>query len=73
MNYFTWSAEKNEHLKNERDVSFEQIIMHLEGGYLHDVLENPNQNKYGNQKILMVELNNYIYLVPFVEQDEYVF
>ena len=73
MRYFTWSTEKNEQLKNERDVSFEQIVMQIEEGYLHDILENPNQKKYANQKIFVVELNNYIYLVPFVEQEEYVF
>ena len=73
MKYFAWSAEKNEQLKSERDVSFEQIVMQIEEGCLHDILENPNQKKYNNQKIFVVELNKYIYLVPFIEQEEYVF
>jgi uncharacterized DUF497 family protein len=73
MKYFTWNSDKNEHLKKEREVSFEQIVLQIEQGKLHDILEHPNQQKYGNQKIFVVELNKYIYLVPFIEEEEYVF
>jgi uncharacterized DUF497 family protein len=73
MKYFIWNSDKNEQLKKERDISFEQIVIQIEEGKLHDILEHPNQEKYENQKIFVVELNEYIHLVPFVEDKEYVF
>ena len=73
MKYFIWNIDKNEQLKKERDVSFEQIVIQIEEGKLHDILEHPNQNKYRDQKIFVVELNEYIHLVPFIEDEEYIF
>jgi len=73
MKYFIWNSDKNEQLKRERDISFEQIVIQIEEGKLHDILEHPNQQKYKDQKIFVVELNEYIHLVPFVEDEEYVF
>jgi len=73
MKYFIWNSDKNEQLKRERDISFEQIVIQIEEGKLHDILEHPNQQKYKDQKIFVVELNEYIHLVPFVEDDDYVF
>ena len=73
MKYFIWNSNKNEHLKRERDISFEQIVIQIEEGKLHDILEHPNQQKYEDQQIFVVELNEYIHLVPFVEDKEYVF
>ena len=73
MKYFIWNSEKNEQLKKERDISFEQIVIQIEEGKLHDILEHPNQQKYKDQRIFVVELNEYIHLVPFVEDEKYVF
>ena len=64
MKYFTWDAEKNGKLKVERGVSFEEIVFHIERG---DVL---NQERYGGQRILVVQREDYAYLVPFVAEDE---
>ncbi|MBF0231291.1 MAG: BrnT family toxin [Desulfamplus sp.] len=69
MNYYKWNYDKNKKLKAERDLSFEQVIMHIEGGNLLDIVTHPNQSKYPNQQILVVEINNYVYLVPFVEDE----
>ena len=73
MKYFIWNSDKNEQLKGERDISFEQVVIQIEEGKLHDILEHPNQQKYKDQQIFVVELNEYIHLVPFVEDEEYVF
>ncbi len=69
MNYYKWNQEKNERLKTKRGVSFEQITMHVERGDLLDIVTHPNQLKYPNQQILVVEINNYVDLVPFVENE----
>jgi uncharacterized DUF497 family protein len=67
MDYYKWNKKKNERLKTERGISFEQIAMHIERGDLLDIATHPNHSKYPNQQILVVKINNYIDLVPFVE------
>jgi uncharacterized DUF497 family protein len=73
MKTFSWNDEKNAVLKAERQVSFEEIVLYIEMGWLLDVLEHPNQEKYKEQKIFVVQVNEYVYLVPFIETDTDVF
>ena len=70
MTYYKWDHDKNERLKAERGLSFEQVILHIERGDLIDVIEHPNQSKYPNQQMLIVKIKDYVYLVPFVENEE---
>ena len=72
LKYFTWDPEKNEKLKAQRGVSFEEIVFHIERGDLLDVLEHPNQERYGGQRIFVVPMEDYVYLVPFVEDEQQV-
>lgn len=73
MKYFDWDEEKNEILKRERDISFEEIVAALWDGRDLDVLPHPNKNRYPNQRILIVNIDNYAYVVPYVEDKEKVF
>ena len=73
MKPFRWNAEKNETLTSERGVSFESIVVAIESGGLLDILAHPNQAKYPKQRILVVSCDNYAYLVPFVEEEDYFF
>jgi len=73
MKYFDWSNEKNEELLKDRGVSFEEVVFSIMHEGLLDVIEHPNKSKYPNQNIFIVEIDNYVYLVPFVEDDEVVF
>ena len=73
MKTFSWNDEKNNQLKTERRVSFEEIVLYIEMGCLLDVLEHPNQEKYKGQKIFVVQVDNYVYLVPFIETESEVF
>lgn len=70
MYYYQWSIEKNEQLKADRGLSFEQVVMHIEGGDLLGVYEHPNQIRYPGQQILIVRVGVYAYVVPFVESDD---
>jgi uncharacterized DUF497 family protein len=70
---FRWGPEKNEQLKLERGVSFEQIVVAVEAGGLLDILEHPNKTKYPKQRVLVVASDGYVYLVPFVEQEDHFF
>ena len=67
MDYYKWDFQKNETLKAERGISFEQIVMHIERGDVLDLVAHPNQKKYPGQQIIVVEINEYAYLVPFIE------
>jgi uncharacterized DUF497 family protein len=69
MKYFSWSEEKNGLLKEERQVSFEDVVFYIEQGFLLDVLEHPSQEKYKGQKIFVVQMDDYVYLVPFAEDE----
>jgi uncharacterized DUF497 family protein len=69
LDYYRWNFEKNLKLKSERGISFEQIAMHIERGDILDVVRHPNQEEYPYQQIIVVEINNYAYLVPFVEDE----
>ena len=73
MKHFAWSDEKNENLKSEREVSFEEAVFHIERGDLLDILEHPNQERYPGQRIFVVNFGSYAYLVPFVESEFEVF
>jgi hypothetical protein len=70
-----YSLEKNELLKTQRDVSFEDVILALQSGKLLDDIEHPNKEKYPNQNIfiILIEIKDYVYLVPYVEDDTSIF
>ncbi len=70
MKYFDWNREKSASLKSERGVCFEELVgAAIEGGLL-DIIDQPNKVKFSNQKVFIIEFDNYIYLVPFVEDEE---
>ena len=73
MKPFRWNSEKNETVKAERGISFEGIVVSIEAGGLPDILAHPNQTKYSRQRVLVVACDNYAYLVPFVEEEDYFF
>lgn len=73
MKTFRWNHEKNEQLKADRQVSFEEIVLALGEDALLDILRHQNESRYPNQRVLVVALDGYAYLVPFVEENEYYF
>ena len=73
MKSFGWDETKNERLKAERGIGFEEIVFHIERGDLLDILEHPNTERYGGQRIFVVQRDDYAYLVPFVEDEKLVF
>ena len=73
MKRFSWDPIKNAKLKQERDVSFEEVVFHIGQGHLLDIIENPHDEKYRDQRIFVVDMDDYAYLVPFVEDEETVF
>lgn len=72
MKRIEWDESKNRQLQTERGLSFEAIIVAIEQGKLIDVVPNPSSN-HANQNVLVVEIDNYVVLVPFVEDEEKIF
>ncbi len=64
---FGWSEEKNLRLQRERGIGFEEIVFHIEKGDLLDRLEQPQPERFGQQRIFVVRVGDYAYLVPYVE------
>ena len=73
MKSINWSADKNKLLIEERGISFEDFIFFLQNGKMLDDVEHPNKDKYPNQRIFVVEINDYAFLVPYVESAEEIF
>lgn len=65
-----WDNKKSNWLKIERGICFEDIAVALEQGGLVDLKDHPQQNKYPNQKIMVISWAEYIYLVPCVEMKD---
>jgi uncharacterized DUF497 family protein len=70
---FRWNPEKNEWLKATRGMSFENVVVAIESGGLLDIVDHPNRARYPRQQVLVVAIQNYAYLVPFVEESDYYF
>ena len=73
MKPYDWNDEKNECLRKERGLTFEDVVFHLAHGGLLDTIEHPNQRQYPGQRIFIVDVEGYACLVPFVENDEVIF
>jgi hypothetical protein len=73
MKYYSWSPEMNELLKKERGISFEEVVFHIEQGDEVDIFDHPNQERYPGQKISVVLIEGYAYLVPYVESETEIF
>jgi len=71
--YFDWNDAKNLELKARYGVSFEEILAVVEEGQVLDNISHPNRKRYPNPRILVVKVENYAFLVPFVEDEEKVF
>ncbi len=70
---YEWNPGKNEWLKKERNISFEQIIFHLSQGDVWKISDHPDQMNYPGQQIYFVIVKGYIYLVPHVVEKEHIF
>lgn len=67
---FEFNLEKSRSLKETRNISFEEIIALMDDEHVLDIIEHPNKKRYGNQKIFVMLIANYVYLVPFVRDGQ---
>jgi uncharacterized DUF497 family protein len=70
---FDWNEEKNQQLIKERGISFEMVVAEIANNRIIDRYQHPNREKYPNQFIFIVELDGYLYCIPFIKQDDTIF
>jgi uncharacterized DUF497 family protein len=73
MKLFRWNADKNEQLQAERGIGFKVVVEAISDGAVLDIIEHPNQEKYPSQRIFILRIEKYAYLVPFVESGQEIF
>ena len=73
VKYFAWDDAKNAKLSADRGIGFEDIVFHIERGNLLDILEHPNRERYAGRRIFVVQRDDYVYPVPFVQDEHTVF
>ena len=73
MKHINWNTDKSLKLKELRGICFEDIVYYIEKGDLLDDYQHHNQKRYSGQRVMVIGINNYAYLVPYVENEEEVF
>jgi len=73
MKIFNWNSDKNQQLIVNRGRSFEEVIFHIQNGGVLDDIAHPNTTDYANQRIFIVNIDEYAYLVPYVENQDEIF
>jgi len=68
MSEFDWDDEKNLSLERTRSIGFEYVVFHIQNGDVLDVIRHPNKDRYPNQNIIILNVEGYVYLVPYVEE-----
>jgi hypothetical protein len=66
-------VDKNNWLRAVRGVVFDDVLFHIQAGDLLDVIEHGVPRKYPGQRIFVVAVDGYVYLVPFVETKDVIF
>ena len=73
MKIINWNTEKSNLLRAERGICFEDLVFYIEKGEILDDYSHPNQQDYPEQRIMVIGISNYAYLVPYVENDQELF
>ncbi len=73
VKHINWDTEKSLKLKESRGICFEDIVFYIEKGDILDDYLHPNQKQYPTQRIMVIGISNYAYLVPYVEDEEELF
>jgi len=73
MKPINWNSTKNQQLVAQRGISFEDVVFYMQQGRLLDDIEHPNSDKYPKQRIFVINVDGYVHLVPYVEDQQEIF
>jgi uncharacterized DUF497 family protein len=68
MSDFAWDSDKNQHLLQTRGVCFEDVLVLIDAGFVLDVIRHPNPLRYPKQRIIVLRINEYVWLIPYVKR-----
>ena len=71
--FWDWDEEKNSWLKSERGICFEDIVLAVHEGKILDIIKHPNQEKYPDQYLYIIEIFNYVYIAPYIREKNTIF
>ena len=69
MSLFDWNDEKNKYLEHTRNVCFEDVLVCIQNGDVLDVVRHPNQDRYPGQNMIVLNMDGYVWLIPYVKQN----
>ena len=69
MSDFNWNNDKNEHLERTRHICFEDVLVSIQNGGVLDVVRHPNRERYPNQNIIVLNIDDYVWLIPYVKRN----
>ena len=69
MSEFDWNDEKSESLERTRGICFEDVVIHIQNGCVLEVIKHPNRDRYPNQNVIVLDVEGYVYLVPYVKSE----
>jgi len=67
VSIFDWSDEKNELLERLRGISFEDVLVYIQNGGVLDVIRHPNRDRYPAQNVIVLDIDGYVWLVPYIK------
>jgi len=73
MKPINWNSTKNQQLVAQRGISFEDIVFYMQQGQILDDIKHPNSDRYPEQRIFVINVDNYVHLVPYVENRQEIF
>lgn len=73
MKLINWNKDKNAWLKQNRNICFDDILFYIDNDLVIDDIEHPNKEKFSNQRIMVINIDDYIYLVPYIESENEIF
>ena len=68
MSDFAWDSDKNQYLLETRGVCFEDVLVLIDAGFVLDVIRHPNPQRYPKQRIIVLRINEYVWLIPYVKR-----
>ena len=73
MKLISWNREKNEWLIKNRGICFEDILFNINNNFLIDDVKHPKHEKYSGQRIMVFNIEENIYLGPYIESEDEIF
>jgi hypothetical protein len=68
-----WDHAKSKQLRHQYGIGFEEVIIALEQEKLLDDRKHPNTQQYGHQRQLVLQIDDYVYVVPYINDTNHYF